>query len=121
MAVTRSHATGAVTIFTDAQAAIWRMTSDDPGPGQKCALEARGHIAALRAKKPNVKIETRWCPSHQGTEGNEIADWWAQLAADEPAGRPRSRIVLDHEPGRFSQRENIPPATLACQRQARLL
>jgi len=35
--------------FTDAQASIWRMTSDDPGPGQKYAIEARKHITALRA------------------------------------------------------------------------
>jgi len=45
------------------------MTSGDPGPGPKYALEARRHIAALRAKEPNVKIEIRWCPSHQGIEG----------------------------------------------------
>jgi len=76
VAATRSHTIGAVTIFTDAQAAIWRMTSDDPGPGQKYALEARRHIAALRAKEPNVRIEIRWCPSHQGIEGNEVADKW---------------------------------------------
>jgi len=25
-----------------------------------------------------------WCPSHQGIEGNEVADGWAKLAADEP-------------------------------------
>jgi len=30
-----------VTIFTDAQVAIKRMSSDEPGPGQKYALEAR--------------------------------------------------------------------------------
>src|SRR5258705_4431941 len=59
------------------------MTSDDPGPGQKYALEARRHIAALDAKEPNVRIEIRWCPSHQGIEGNEVADEWAKLAADE--------------------------------------
>ena len=69
VAATRSHAIGAVTIFTDAQAAIWIMTSEDLGPGQKYALEARRHTAALRAKEPNVKIEIRWCPSHQGIEG----------------------------------------------------
>ena len=68
VAANRSHTIGAVAIFTDAQAAIWRMTSDDPGPGQKYALEARRRIAALPAKEPNVKIEIRWCPSHQGIE-----------------------------------------------------
>jgi len=36
-----------VTIFTDAQAAIRRMVSDEPGPGQQYALQARKHIAPL--------------------------------------------------------------------------
>ena len=83
-ASTRNHALGAVTIFTDAQAAIWRVTSDDPGPGQKYAIMARKHIATLRAKEPGVRIEIRWCPSHQGVEGNGVADEWAKQAADEP-------------------------------------
>ena len=52
VAATRSHTIGAVTIFTDAQAAIWRMTSNDPGPGQKYALEARRHIAAYVPRSP---------------------------------------------------------------------
>jgi len=60
------------------------MAFDDPGPGQKYAIMARKHIAALRAKEPGVKIEIRWCPSHQGIEGNEVAGEWAKLAADEP-------------------------------------
>jgi len=83
-AATRDDSIGAVTIFSDAQAAIVRMTSDDPGPGQKYALEARRHITTLEAKDLNIQIEIRWCPSHQGIEGNEIADEWAKLAADEP-------------------------------------
>jgi hypothetical protein len=36
-----------VTIFTDAQAAIRRMASEEPGPGQQYALQARKHIATL--------------------------------------------------------------------------
>ena len=35
-----------VTLFSDAQAAIRRMVSDEPGPGQQYALQARRHIAA---------------------------------------------------------------------------
>jgi len=35
------------------------MASDEPGPGQKYALEARRHIATLRAKEPSVRIEIR--------------------------------------------------------------
>jgi len=37
-----------VTIFSDAQAAIRRMASDEPGAGQKYAIQARRRIAALR-------------------------------------------------------------------------
>jgi len=76
-----------VTIFTDAQAAIRRMASDEPGPGQKYALGARKHIAALRRARPNIVIEVRWCPAHEGVEGNEKADEWAKLAAEEPDAR----------------------------------
>ena len=83
VAATRGDSIGAVTIFSDAQAAIARMTTDEPGPGQQYALEARRHIAALRVMEPNAQIEIRWCPSH-GIEGNEMADEWVKLAADEP-------------------------------------
>jgi len=79
----RDHTLGKVTIFADAQAAIWRMTSDDPGPGRKYAIIAIKHIATLRAKAPKVKIGIRLCPSHQGIDGNEVADEWAKLAADD--------------------------------------
>jgi len=37
-----------VTIFSDAQAAIRRMASAEPGPGQQYALQARKHIAVWR-------------------------------------------------------------------------
>ena len=60
------------------------MASDEPGPGQKYALEARRHTATPRAKEPSARSEIWWCQSHQGIEGNEVADEWAKLAADEP-------------------------------------
>ena len=47
---------GRVRIFTDAQAAIMRMTHDEPGPGQTYALQA---IAALRRREPSIEIEIR--------------------------------------------------------------
>jgi len=108
-AASRDDPIGAVTISS----AIARMTSDEPGPGQQYALETRRHITALRAKEPNIQIEIRWCPSHQGIEGNETADEWAKLAADEPNahgvewlsttdpdGKPQSEISpsRDHWP-----------------------
>jgi ribonuclease HI len=83
----RNTITERITIFTDAQAAIRRMASDEPGPGQKYALEARKYIAALRRKVPGIVIEVRWCPAHEGVEGNEKADEWAKLAAEEPDAR----------------------------------
>jgi ribonuclease HI len=73
-----------VTIFTDAQAAIQRISSDEPGPGQKYAIQASKWIATLRRMKPEVVVEIRWCPAHQGVAGNEKADEWAKLAAEEP-------------------------------------
>jgi len=73
-----------VTIFADAQAAISRMVSDKPGPGQQYALQARKHIATLRRARPGITIEIRWCPAHKGIAGNEKADEWAKRAAEEP-------------------------------------
>ena len=63
-----------VTIFTDAQAAIRRMASDEPGPGQQYALQARKHIATLRRARPGIVIEIRWRPAHRGVVGNEKPD-----------------------------------------------
>jgi len=60
------------------------MASDEPGPGQQYALQARKHIATLRRARPGIGIEIRWCPAHKGTAGNEKADEWAKIAAEEP-------------------------------------
>jgi len=75
------------TIFTDAQAAIRRKASDEPGPGQQYALQARKHIAALRRVKPGITIEIRWCQAHKGIAGNEKADECAKIAEEEPGTR----------------------------------
>jgi len=72
-----------VAIFTDAQAAIRRMASEDPGPGQQ-SIQARKRIAKLGTERPNTCIEIRWCPAHSGVEGTEKADERARQAADEP-------------------------------------
>jgi ribonuclease HI len=87
-----------VTIFTDAQAAIRRMASEDPGPGQKYAILARQHIRALRRARPSITIEIRWCPAHKGVPGNEKADEWAKLAAEEPEARGVERLQRGARP-----------------------
>jgi len=76
-----------VTILTDAQAAIRRMASDEPGPGQLYALHAQKHIATLRRARPGIIIEIRWCSTHKGIAGNGKADEWAKSAAEEPDTR----------------------------------
>jgi len=63
------------------QAAIRRMASEEPGPGQQYALQARKHIATLRRARPDITVELQWCPAHKGVTGNEKA------AAEEPDAR----------------------------------
>jgi hypothetical protein len=50
----RQTAPERVTIFTDAQAAIRRIASEAPGPGQKYAILARQHIRTLRRARPDI-------------------------------------------------------------------
>jgi len=87
LAAQRSTTPERVTIFSDAQAAIQRMASDEPGPGQQYALQARKHITTLRRARKDIVIEIRWCPAHKGVAGNEKADEWAKIAAGEPNTR----------------------------------
>jgi ribonuclease HI len=81
-----------VTIFTDSQATMARITSEEPGPGQKDAIEARKWVKALQESRPEVEIEIRWCPAHEGIAGNEKADEWAKLAAEEPDAHGAERL-----------------------------
>ena len=81
------------------------MASDDPGPGQQYAIQARKAIAMLRRARPGITIEIRWCPAHKGIAGNEKADEWAKMAAEKPGTRgveylaplPRSLANLKRE------------------------
>jgi len=73
-----------ITVFTDAQAAIRRMVSGEPGPGQQYPIQARKHIDMLRRARPGIIIEIRWRPPHKGVAGNEKGDKWAKIAAEEP-------------------------------------
>ena len=84
LAAQRSLTLEQVTIFLDAQTAIRWMASDEPGPGQQYALQARKHIATLRGARRDIITEIRWCPAHKGVIGNEKADEWAKIAAGQP-------------------------------------
>jgi len=89
-----------VTIFTDAQGAIRRMASVEPGPSQQYALQARKHIATLHRARPGIVIEIRWCPAYKGVVGNEKADEWAKAAVEQAGGHrpiPRSLTSLKRE------------------------
>jgi len=84
--VQKKHTPERVTIFTDAQAAIRRMASDEPGPGQQYALQARKHINTLRRARPGIVIEICWGTAHKGIAGNERADEWVPRRSQTPAG-----------------------------------
>ena len=69
-----------VAVFTDSQATLTRIQSDQEGPGQHMTkmlfhwerkLEARG-----------IGIEYRWVPAHKGVPGNERADYLAKFATE---------------------------------------
>jgi hypothetical protein len=47
------------------------------------AIQARKHIVAIRKARPDISIEIRCCLAHKGL-GNEKADEWAKLVAEEP-------------------------------------
>ena len=82
-----------ITTSTDAQAAINRTQTLVAGPGQTHAITARRILAEI-----DCPVEVRWCPAHKGVEGNEKADEWAKLAADEPDDPGVEWLTLDNRP-----------------------
>jgi ribonuclease HI len=68
----------AVTIFSDAQAALDRLRSDSPGPGQKLGRLINAEAAELR--KWGIHMEYRWVPGHSDIPDNEAADAAAKRA-----------------------------------------
>jgi len=89
LAEQRSTTPERVTTFSDAQAAIRRVASDEPGPGQQYALQARKHITTLHRARKGIVIEIQWCPAHKGVAGNEKANGGARLqqGSRTPVGR----------------------------------
>ena len=71
----------AYTIFSDAQAAISRVTHNQIGPGQMLAIEAISTATSILARGNTLSL--RWTPSHEGIKGNEQADKGAKSGAEE--------------------------------------
>jgi hypothetical protein len=46
-----------------------------------------------------LTIEIRWCQAHKGVPGNEKADEWAKLAAEEPDARGVEWLSYTDRPG----------------------
>jgi len=83
LAARRNSVPERVTIFSYVQAAIRRMALDEPGTAAQYALQARKHVATLRRARSSIVVRIRWCPAHRGVAGNEKADEWAKIAAEE--------------------------------------
>ena len=67
-------------IFTDSRAAMFRLQSGQPGPGQEMA---RRGIQVAKAGIPDrgAQVQILWVPGHTGVLGNELADERAVDAA----------------------------------------
>ena len=90
---------GHLTIFTDAQAAVWRMTSGDYGPDQlKYAVAAAPPQGTRNLDRdPVVSQPLR-------IERNEKADEWAKMVADELTRLPPRGVVPTLGPVRMQTR-----------------
>ena len=87
---------------------IWRMTSDDPGPGQTYSIRAGKHISTLRHKPSDQKSGSR-----SAGAGIEKADEWAKLAAGEPDSR--GRVAPLPGPPRAKRSQAYATPDVACQ------
>jgi hypothetical protein len=109
-AARRQTTPGRVTIFTDAQAAIKRMASEEPIPGQFCAIQARIHIVALRRARPGMIIiemcpapresqETRWPTSGPDEPDAHGVEWlqYSDRTEVRPMPLPKSLAYLKRE------------------------
>ena len=69
-----------VVVFTDSQATLTRIQSDQEGPGQNLTKMLFHWEQRLEARGAN--IEYRWVPAHKGVPGNERADYLAKFATE---------------------------------------
>uniref|UniRef100_A0A093XKM3 Retrovirus-related Pol polyprotein from type-1 retrotransposable element R1 n=1 Tax=Talaromyces marneffei PM1 TaxID=1077442 RepID=A0A093XKM3_TALMA len=78
------HLPGPIHVLLDAQNAIKRLQSTEPGAGQSLAL--RPHMTASRLRLSGRPVTIQWVPGHNRVEGNEQADQAAKPTASKPAG-----------------------------------
>jgi len=69
------------------QAVIRWMASEEPGPGQMYALQARKRIEVLWRTRLDITIDIRWCPAHKGVTDNEKAGERAKFTGEKPDAR----------------------------------
>jgi hypothetical protein len=71
----------------------------------------RRQIYALQVRRILVEIdcpvEIRWCPAHEGIDGNEKVDEWANVAAGQPETHGVEWHTIDNRP------RCMPPVSLA--------
>ena len=67
-------------VFTGSRAAMQRILSDAPGPGQAQAATTVC-LAKILCQRGSI-IDVRWVPGHHGVEGNGKADQHARGAAE---------------------------------------
>ena len=75
----RGETGASYTVFSDSQAAIFRLLHEECGPAQALARAAIDASRELRSRGSDITI--RWTPSHRGVAGNERADALARQAA----------------------------------------
>jgi ribonuclease HI len=96
--VNQNEIPGDLTIHSDAQAAIARVSHTGTGPGQDRAIPAVKTVPKRKERGWRTSIE--WVLGHSGIEGNERAD---QLAGDAVAEKNTGRASIAWLKERISQ------------------
>ena len=86
-----------------------RGGTDEPGPSQVRALEARKHTATLHQRGSAVTIELRWCPAHKGCPGTRRQTSGPSWRRASPP--PTGVESLGH--GDRHEKRRLPPRSLA--------